>query len=121
VAHCTTPQPVRETIVLFARDVGARLLQVIDCLVYPAPMIRSLVYRRVISQILAIVEGRLLDIAYAGVYLTHRFLLVSGLHPVSGAMFNEPTRSPEVGQGVQVGRMMRWRGRRSHRRGDAAR
>jgi hypothetical protein len=42
----------------------------------------------------------LLDLAYAGIYLTHGLLLVSGLAPVSGAMFNEPTRSPEVGQRV---------------------
>jgi hypothetical protein len=63
-------------------------------------MIRSFVYRGMIRQILAVVEGRLLDLAYAGIYLTHRLLLVSGLGPVSGAMFNEPTCSPEVGQGV---------------------
>ena len=100
MADCTTPQPVRETIVFFARDVGARLLQEIDCLVYPAAMIRSFVYRGMIRQILAVVEGRLLDLAYAGIYLTHGLLLVSGLAPVSGAMFNEPTRSPEVGQRV---------------------
>jgi len=100
VADCTTPQPVRETIVLFARDVGARLLQEIDCLVYPAPMIRSFVYRGMIRQILAVVEGRLLDLADAGIYLTHRLLLVSGLRPISGAMFDEPTRSPQIGQGV---------------------
>jgi hypothetical protein len=57
-------------------------------------MIRSFVYRGMIRQILAVIEGRLLDLAYAGIYLTHGLLLISGLGPVSGAMLNEPPRSP---------------------------
>jgi hypothetical protein len=57
-------------------------------------MIRSFIYRGMIRQILAVIEGRLLDLANAGIYLTHGLLLVSCLGPVSGVMFNEPTRSP---------------------------
>src|SRR5580692_11133583 len=68
-----------------------------------------------IRRILAIVQGRLLDLVNAGIDLVHGLLLIGSLDPVSRAMLDQPARSPQIRQRVQIGGMMigwwrRWRG-----------
>ena len=54
-------------------------------------MVWALIDRRVKGEILAIVDGRLLDRANGGIDAAHCFGLVCGLLPIAGAVFDQPT------------------------------
>ncbi len=84
------PPTLGVAVVLFAGDVCARLAQILQRLVDSAGMVRTLIDRRMIVQILAIVVCGLLEIADGGIDLTYRFNLVGGLRPVARTVLDEP-------------------------------
>jgi hypothetical protein len=93
-------QAVGKRVVLFVGNIGARLVQELQCLMNASPMIRVLVYGRTIVRIFAIIERRLLDVIDGRVNLAHCLHFVARLRPVSGMVLDQPARCTQVGQGV---------------------
>src|ERR1700722_10916913 len=84
--------PLGVAIVLFARDVRTRLVEILQCLVDPAGMVGTLIDRRMIVQVLAVVVRGLFEIPDGGVDLTYSGRLVGALRPVAGPVIDKPAR-----------------------------
>src|ERR1700722_15214218 len=95
--------PLGVAIVLFARDVRTRLVEILQGLVDPAGMVGTLIDRRMIVQVLAVVVRGLFEIPDGGVDLTHGCRLVGALRPVTGPLIYKPARGTQVRQRMQVG------------------
>src|ERR1700735_1750252 len=78
VADRPISPPLGVAIVLFARDVRARLVQILQCLVDPAGMVGSLIDLRMIVQVFAVVVSGLFEIPDGGVDF------LSAVRPVRG-------------------------------------
>ena len=75
---------LRIAVVFFARDIRSSLVQVLQRLVYASRMIRALIDRRVIADVLAVGVSRLLQVIDAGVDLPHGLDFIGRLRPVAG-------------------------------------
>jgi len=100
--------------VLFAGDIGARLLEELERALQPIPPGRA-IDRLVIVQILAVIDRGLLDLVDRGVDLADRALLVPLDDHVRGPG-EERARGAQIGQRVQIGRVVGGGGH-GHRRG----
>src|SRR5580698_7451700 len=86
-------------------DVQPGLSQEIQRLVQATVMVRKLVDRRMVLQVLAIFDGSLLDFIDRLIDPTDRFDLILGLYPVAGTMLDHPPRSAEIRKRMQIIRM----------------
>jgi len=95
--------------VLFARDIRARLLQELERTGQPIAPGRA-IDRLVIVQILAVIDRGFLDLVDRGVDLADRALFVPFDDHVRGPG-EEGSRGAQIGQRVEIGRMLSGRGR----------
>ena len=98
MTDCAIAQAVGKRIVLFPGDVGAGLSQELQRLMNTPAVIRMIIQRRMIIDVFAVIESRLLDVVDGRVDLTYGFSFVGRLSPISGTMLDHPTRSPQIGQ-----------------------
>jgi hypothetical protein len=102
----TSLQTLGEGIVLIMADVLTRLPQKIKRLMQPAGMIGQLIDRRMVFQVLTVFNRSLLDLIDRRIDPPDAFDLIPGLNPVTRTMLDHPTRGPQIGQRVQIIRML---------------
>ena len=97
-------QPLRKAIVLFARDIVVGLVNQFKSAMQAAGPVESGVNRRVLVQVLAIINRSPLDLANGLVDLMDRPLFLFAQFPVVGAL-QMGSCVAQIGQSMQIGRM----------------
>jgi len=99
-------QTLGKLIVFVMAYVLPGFIQIIESLFQPTTMITAFIDGRMILEILAIIDGRLLDLADRGIDLSDGIHLVNGLLPVAGTMLEHPVGSPQIGKRMKIIRML---------------
>jgi hypothetical protein len=96
VSDCTVAKTACVPIVFVTCYIRACLVQVSQCFMNAAAIIRMCVGGRMIVKIPTIVDGRFLDVIDGGIDLADSLCFIGGLRPVSGMMLDEPACRPQV-------------------------
>ncbi len=104
VPHRPLLQALREAIGLFPRDIAVGLVDQFKSAMSAARRVELGVNRRVIVQILTVVNPSLLDVANGVVDFTDRFPFLFPPGFVAGG-FQVGSCEPQIGKGVQISRM----------------
>ena len=92
-------------VVFFTTDVGLGLVQGLDRLQETAAVLLD-VDLRVVVEVLAVIDRGTLDLADRGVDLGDRDVLIAGDDGIAGLVVEEPARRAQVGQRVEVARVL---------------
>jgi hypothetical protein len=101
-------QAIGITVVFFSSDICSGAFQNLQRLVYSPAVVGAVIHRRMIVQVLAVVDGGFFNIIDCRVDLTHGLLFIGTLRPISRPVFYQPASSAQIRQRVQVRRVLSW-------------
>ena len=102
----TITQPARDRIVLFTRHIRVHFAQQLQRLMQAAAAIVRRVHRRMILDILAVIDGGVLDLTDRSINFRNGDIFMSTDRRIAGSMLFHPARRAQVRQGVQVERVL---------------
>src|SRR5450432_3398366 len=69
-------------------------------------VIITLIHLRMVFQVLTVVDGSLFDLADRSIDTTNCFYFIYGLRPIARTVFDHPARGPQIGQSMEIIRMI---------------
>jgi hypothetical protein len=110
VLQSTLLEALGEGIVFFLGDVAVSFVDELECPVQAAAPIKVRVDRWIIVEVLSVIDRGFLDLFNGVVDFVNGFLFLFSQLPAVRALQVSP-RLPEIGERVQIGRMLAWRRR----------